>query len=88
MGPISISKLAEEVRVRVNIVQMRTELTGIVHIPYETAYGSGFADMDFRCPNVDRLKKAIGFVPSIGLDKIIMDIIDHEIVQMAFGGEA
>jgi len=49
----------------------------IVHIPYEKAYGKGFEDMKRRKPNTDKIKKAIGFAPTIGIDRIIAEIVDH-----------
>jgi len=68
---ISINDLAQKVK----------EMTGsgseIEHIPYEKAYGPGFEDMDRRCPNISKLKAAIGFAPSYDLESIIQSVIDY-----------
>jgi len=57
------------------------EMTGsdseIEHIPYEKAYGPGFEDMERRCPNIKKLKDAIGFEPSYDLESIIQSVIDY-----------
>lgn len=68
--PISIYSLAELVNRLVGSDE------GIVRIPYEEAYGDkGFQDMSFRCPNVQRLKDALGFVPKLPIKNIIKDMI-------------
>lgn len=68
---VSINDLAQKVK----------EMTGsdseIEHIPYEKAYGPGFEDMERRCPNISKLKAAIGFSPSYDLDAIIQSVIDY-----------
>jgi UDP-glucose 4-epimerase len=68
---VSINDLAQKVR----------EMTGsdseIEHIPYEKAYGPGFEDMERRCPNISKLKAAIGFAPTYDLDSIIQSVIDY-----------
>ncbi|MDQ1335711.1 MAG: UDP-glucose 4-epimerase [Thermodesulfobacteriota bacterium] len=68
---VSINDLAQRVK----------EMTGsdseIEHIPYEKAYGPGFEDMERRCPNISKLKAAIGFAPSYDLTSIIQSVIDY-----------
>jgi len=68
---VSINDLARKVK----------EMTGsdseIEHIPYEKAYGPGFEDMERRCPNISKLKAAIGFSPSYDLTSIIQSVIDY-----------
>jgi UDP-glucose 4-epimerase len=68
---VSINDLAQKVK----------EMTGsdseIEHIPYEKAYGPGFEDMERRCPNISKLKAAIGFAPSYDLTSIIQSVIDY-----------
>ena len=57
------------------------EMTGsdseIEYIPYEKAYGPGFEDMERRCPNVDKIKKLIGFKPNHDLEAMIQSVIDY-----------
>jgi UDP-glucose 4-epimerase len=49
----------------------------IEHIPYEKAYGPGFEDMQRRCPNINKIKKLIGFKPNHDLKDIIQSVIDY-----------
>ena len=64
-----------------DLAQRVKEMTGsdseIEHIPYEKAYGPGFEDMERRCPNIKKLKDAIGFEPSYDLESIIQSVIDY-----------
>lgn len=41
------------------------------YIPYEEAYGQGYEDMRHREPCLDKIQKAIGYVPKTSLDEII-----------------
>lgn len=64
-----------------DLAQRVKEMTGsdseIEHIPYEKAYGPGFEDMERRCPNIKKLKDAIGFEPSYDLESSIQSVIDY-----------
>ncbi len=66
---ITIQALAELVR----------EVTGsdseIVHVPYETAYRPGFEDMARRVPRLDRLRQALGWVPSTAIRDIVEGVV-------------
>ena len=68
---VSINDLALKVK----------EMTGsdseIDLIPYEKAYGPGFEDMERRCPNIDKVRRLIGFEPTQDLDAIIQSVIDY-----------
>jgi len=72
--PISIGALAKLVN------QLVGSEEGICYIPYETAYDNqGFQDMRFRCPSVQRLKDATGFVPELPVKRIIKDMVQRYI---------
>jgi UDP-glucose 4-epimerase len=45
------------------------------YIPYSEAYGQGFDDMQRRLPSLDKIKRAIGYEPKVGLDEAIEIII-------------
>ena len=57
------------------------EMTGgssrIGHVPYDKAYGPGFEDMERRCPNIEKIRKLIGFRPTYDLESIIQSVIDY-----------
>jgi UDP-glucose 4-epimerase len=49
----------------------------IEHVPYEKAYGPGFEDMRRRCPNIEKIRKLIGFAPKHDLEAMIQSVIDY-----------
>src|ERR671912_1629469 len=64
-GEVTIADLAQRVKT----------LTGspspIQYIPYDEAYEAGFEDMPRRVPDIAKLRKLIGFQPSVPLDAMI-----------------
>jgi UDP-glucose 4-epimerase len=46
-----------------------------VFVPYEEAYGKGFEDMERRAPDISKIRKLIGYEPSVNLDEILKIII-------------
>ena len=68
---ISIGDLAKQVR------EMCNSKSEIVYIPYDKAYEHGFEDMPRRVPDIGKVKKAIGWEPSIALTQILDDVIQH-----------
>src|SRR5260370_30704839 len=69
---ISIGDLAKQVR------EMCGSKSEIVFVPYEKAYEQGFEDMPRRVPDLGKIKKAIGWEPTISLAQILTDVIQHE----------
>ena len=63
------------------LAQRVKEMTGsnseIEYVMYEKAYGPGFEDMERRCPNIEKVKKLIGFEPIYNLETIIQNVIDY-----------
>ena len=60
------------------MVKKMAESESIVqYIPYEKIYGSGFEDMQRRCPDISKLTELTGFQPKIDLNDIIKDVIDY-----------
>lgn len=68
---ITIKELAERVR------RMTRSVSEIVYLPYEQAYGPGFEDIRYRVPDIKKLRAAIGYAPSLGLNEILERVIDH-----------
>lgn len=69
---ISIMKLAEKIRKRIN---PDVEITTV---PYEEAYEEGFEDMPRRIPDLSRLKNCIEYEPEHTVDDILEDVIAHQ----------
>ena len=46
----------------------------ITLVPYEEAYGDGYADMRRRVPDNTKAHQVLGFVPVTGIDDIIRSV--------------
>lgn len=68
---LSIRELAELV---IKTLSSRSEIT---MVPYERAYASGFEDLRSRQPDLRKIRRQIGFVPSISLVQTIQEIARH-----------
>ena len=68
--PISINELAEKVRRLVNPDAQ------IEHIPFSNVFGSGKADIRHRVPDTSKIKRIIGFKPSLSIDGILEKILE------------
>ncbi len=66
---VTIRELAERVR------RLAGSTSEIVHIPYEEAYGRGFEDIHYRVPDITRLRRTVGYVPTLSLDEILVRVI-------------
>jgi UDP-glucose 4-epimerase len=69
---VSIIELAERVRARAG------SSSEIELVPYEDVYGTGFADIVRRVPDVGKIEAAIGWRPEHSLDQIIDGVLDWE----------
>jgi UDP-glucose 4-epimerase len=68
---IRIVDLAKRV---LGMTRSQSELT---YIPYDQVYGQGIEDMYHRMPSIEKIKKAIGWEPTLDLDVILADVIKH-----------
>ena len=50
----------------------------IVTIPYDQAYEEGFEDMPRRVPDISKIRKAIGYEPTLGIRAILEKVIEYE----------
>lgn len=67
-----ILDLAERVQ------QLTESASKISFVPYADAYGENFEDMPRRVPSLEKIRAAIGWEPAIGLDDILVSVIDYE----------
>lgn len=70
--PVTIEELAQRVKAMTN------SPSEIVYIPYERAYGPDFEDIRYRVPDITKLRRAIGYEPTVPLDEILRRVIDYE----------
>ncbi len=68
---VTVRELAERVQ------RMTGTSSQIVCTPYEQAYGPEFEDIRYRVPTIAKLRKTIGFVPTVTLDEILRRVIEH-----------
>ena len=68
---IKILELAERIRERTS---SRSELS---FIPYDEVYGVGIEDTLHREPAIGKIESATGWRPSLDMDRILDDVIDH-----------
>jgi len=59
------------------IIQMTESKSGIVFVPYDQAYSSGFEDMQRRVPDVTKIKNMIGYTPRVTLEEILRLTIEY-----------
>ena len=68
---ITIEALARE------IIDLTGSNSVIEKVLYEKAYSAGFEDMHRRIPDVNKIKRILGWTPKRSLEVIINDIADH-----------
>jgi len=49
----------------------------IVRVPYDEVYGQGIEDMLHRQPSIERIAAAVGWAPTVTLDEILRDVVEH-----------
>lgn len=67
---VTINDLAE------TVIRVLGSRSGIERVPYDQAYRPGFEDVAVRQPDLNRLKTATGFEPTITLEETIRDLAD------------
>jgi UDP-glucose 4-epimerase len=66
---VSIGQLAHLVK------DMTQSKSPIVFVPYQEAYEEGFEDMRRRVPDIGKVRRLIGYAPSMTLPKILNEVI-------------
>ena len=79
---ITIEALARKVRDAIN------PRVRIVKVPYAKAYEAGFEDMRRRIPDLRKIRKAIGYRPTHGIDRILEKVIAHARIEGGFRAAA
>jgi UDP-glucose 4-epimerase len=73
---VSILELAEKIKAAT------ASRSRIVLVPYDEAYQEGFEDMMRRVPDLSKSGAAVGYRPTVSLDQILADVIEHEIAKV------
>ncbi len=69
---ISILELAQRV------LQASGSSSEIVYVPYAVAYEENFEDMARRVPSVEKINRAVGWLPERSLEEILASVLAHE----------
>ena len=71
---------AERVRI-LDLANRVVDLTGssseLVFVPHSEVYGVGIEDVLHREPSIEKIGSAIGWRPSLDLNRVLEDVIDH-----------
>jgi len=71
---------SERVRI-LDLAHRVLEMTGskseLVFVPHSEVYGLGIEDVLHREPSIEKIHAAIGWRPSLDLDRVLADVIDH-----------
>jgi UDP-glucose 4-epimerase len=71
---------AERVRI-IDLARRVLDLTRseskLAFVPHAEVYGLGIEDVLHREPAIDKIRDAIGWRPSLDLDRILADVIEH-----------
>ena len=58
------------------IIELTESRSEIAFVPFEEAYGDDFEDMPRRVPSLAKIRKAVGYEPTIGLDETLESVIE------------
>jgi UDP-glucose 4-epimerase len=71
---------SERVRI-IDLARRVLELTAsrseLVFVPHSAVYGVGIEDVLHREPSIDKIRAATGWRPSLDLERVLADVIDH-----------
>jgi UDP-glucose 4-epimerase len=70
-SPIRILDLAERV------CELTSSSSELVFVPYDEVYGHGIEDMQHRAPSIEKIRQAIGWRPTLDLERILADVVAH-----------
>lgn len=68
--PVTVRELADRV------LAATGSDSPVLTIPYEQAYGPGFEDVQYRVPDISKLRRLTGYAPTLSLDAILTRVID------------
>ena len=68
---ITIMELAKKIK------SMTESPSEIRRVSYESAYGEGFEDMEFRTPDITKINQFIGYAPTVDLNNILKKVISY-----------
>jgi UDP-glucose 4-epimerase len=79
---VSILELAERVLAKTG------STSGMEFIPHDQVYGLGIEDVLHREPSIEKINDAIGWKPTLDLDRILDDVIENSRSNAALAGNS
>jgi UDP-glucose 4-epimerase len=68
------------------VIELTGSSSGIRMVPYGEAYEPGFEDMERRLPDIRKITRVTGWVPSKSLEEIIRDVLQYELERAVLTG--
>ena len=59
------------------ILKVTGSASELVFVPYEQVYGHGVEEMFQRMPSIEKIDAAIGWAPTVALDDILAEVVEH-----------
>jgi UDP-glucose 4-epimerase len=59
------------------VLELTASKSELVFVPHSEVYGLGIEDVLHREPSIEKIREAIGWRPSLDLDRVLTDVIDH-----------
>jgi UDP-glucose 4-epimerase len=59
------------------VLQVTRSNSELEFVPHKEVYGLGIEDVLHREPSIDKIRAAIGWQPTLDLDRILADVIEH-----------
>jgi UDP-glucose 4-epimerase len=77
-----IFNVGSQERIRIlDLAQRVLDATGsaseLSFVPYDEVYGQGIEDMHHRVPSTAKVAAAVGWQPSLDLERILQDVVEH-----------
>jgi UDP-glucose 4-epimerase len=61
------------------IIKLTNSKSEIIFIDYKDIYANGYEDMVRRVPDIEKIRNFIRWIPKIGLDEIVSDVIESKV---------
>jgi UDP-glucose 4-epimerase len=59
------------------VLELTASKSKLEFVPYDAVYGLGIEDTLHREPSIDKIRGAIGWRPSLDLERVLADVVEH-----------
>ncbi len=57
------------------VLELTDSSSELVYVPFDRAYGAGIEDMLHRIPSIEKIRAAIGWEPTLPLERVLADVV-------------